>query len=226
MKGKRRVPLIAGVAGAVLVLIMVVGLILPKAGQIKTRQAELAGSKQKETGLVLQLDQLKGAQKEAPKNRKLLAKLENEVPETVELPGIIRVLQTVADQSLVDFMSVSPAQPLLLPAGTVSSISTQILVTGSYFSVDEFLYRLEGIARVAKVSQVAMTPDTQDATSLTVTLLVQFYTTDLSAGPGSDPGATAALPAIDPATGLPVATDPATGLPVAASPDPAQPQGT
>jgi Tfp pilus assembly protein PilO len=219
MKDPRRVPLIAGVAGAVLVLIMVVGLILPKAGQIKSRQAGLATSKHKEAGLVLRLDQLRAAQMEAPANRELLVKLEHQVPESVDLPVIIRTLQTVADQSLVDFMSVSPAQPLLAQTGTVSSVATQIQVNGSYFSVDEFLYRLESIARVGKVMQVSMTPDSQDAKSLAVTILVQFYTTDLNAGPGSDPGPTASLGTTDPATGLP-----ATGLPVTA--DPAQPQGT
>jgi hypothetical protein len=84
-------------------------------------------------------------------------------------------------------------------------------VTGSYFALDEFLYRLETLPRAAKVTNVSVAPgavvtsgtettDTTGTTStttssgmnglLTMQLTVEFYTSDLSAGPGSVPGPT------------------------------------
>jgi hypothetical protein len=102
------------------------------------------------------------------------------------------MLNNTADSSLVDFMTVTPSSPALDTAGTTSTISTQITVSGEYFSVQEYLHRLERLPRVAKVMQLLLSPSENEAgvATLTVSLTAEFYTTDLSAGPGSMPGHT------------------------------------
>jgi Tfp pilus assembly protein PilO len=191
MKKAWKTPLVVGVVGAVLVLAIVVALILPKASQVRTTNAKLAKANAAELGLEVRLEALKGAQKEAPANRRRLAKLQNEVPETVHLPAVIRLLNATAEQSAVDFISVSPSTPSLSLVGNVSTLSTQIQVNGSYFAVDEFLFRLESLIRVAKVTQISLAPQGENPGTLQASLTAEFYTTDLSSGPGSDPGHTA-----------------------------------
>ena len=198
MKKKGRGALFAGLGGVALILVLVAGLILPKANQVRQRQNDLAEAKQKESELTLQLSQLQVAQKDYKKNQEKLKVLEQQVPENAQLPNIITLINSAADDSAVDFMSISPQQPT---AGTsVSTIPTQISVIGEYFAVDEFLFKLESMPRVAKVTTITVGPNATTGTTagisssgpmqLKVDLLAEFYTTDLSAGPGSSPGHT------------------------------------
>src|SRR5206468_1860300 len=129
--------------------------------------------------LQVRLEELKGAEKDAPANRKALAKLQSEVPETVQLPTVIRLLNATAEKSAVDFISVSPSTPSLSVTGNVSTLTTQIQVNGSYFAVDEFLFRLESLIRVAKVTQISLAPQGENQGSLQANLTAEFYTTDL-----------------------------------------------
>jgi hypothetical protein len=75
-----------------------------------------------------------------------------------------------------------------------------VTVTGSYFAIEEFLYNVETLQRAGKVLSLSLAPGggevatTETATASTGELSAQvsmeFYTTDLSAGPGSTPDAT------------------------------------
>jgi Tfp pilus assembly protein PilO len=115
------------------------------------------------------------------------------VPPTADLPALIRLLTAAADGAGVDFFTVAPATPQLDPTGAFSTIPTAISVTGGYFALDQFLFRLESLPRAAKVTSVSITPGGAAApgstvSSLSMQLNVEFYTTDTSAGPGSVPG--------------------------------------
>lgn len=204
MKWNWRTPLMVGGIGALLVLVLVVALILPKAGQIRTRQGDLSKAKGDENGLLVQLDELRGAAHEAKKNEAALKKLQTEVPEVSDLPGLIRQINGAADDAAVNFMSIAPAQPALVTDGKSSAISTDVRVMGTFFSVDEFLFRLETIPRVSRVTDLSMTSGEDGLIDVSFTAL--FFTTDLAAGPGSDPGPSTssgvAAPAPSPSGGV------------------------
>jgi Tfp pilus assembly protein PilO len=185
----KRGPLIAGLLSVVVIIVLVAAVILPKASQVRSKQAEVAMAQQQEATLQLRLQQLQADAKDAPKDRKLLAKLEASLPPTADLPGLIRLLNGIAADSSVDFMSVSPGQPTASAAGGLSVIPTQISITGRFFSVDQYLFRLEQLPRATKVTSVQLA--TGAWPTLQLSLAVEFYTTDTSAGPGSIPGPTA-----------------------------------
>jgi Tfp pilus assembly protein PilO len=188
---------------ALLAVIAFVVFVMPKSGEISKAEEDLATAQGQEQSLRAQLKSLQDAQAEAPKTRRQIQALENEVPPTADLPALIRLLREAADGAAVDLFQFSPSTPTLDPGGTFSTISTAVNVTGSYFSLDEFLVRLESLPRAAKVTNIALTPGsttTSTSTStpapsttsgnLTMQLTVEFYTSDLSAGPGSSPGPT------------------------------------
>jgi Tfp pilus assembly protein PilO len=184
----KRGPLIAALVAIGVIILMVAVLILPKASQVKSKQAEVAKAEQQETALRLHLQQLQADAKEAPRNQKQLAKLQAAIPPTVDLPGLIRLLNAAAGQSGVDFMSVSPSQPTPSAGAGVSVIPANIIVAGSFFAVDQYLFRLESLPRASKVTSIQVSPSGYP--KLQIALTVEFYTTDVSAGPGSAPGAT------------------------------------
>jgi Tfp pilus assembly protein PilO len=187
----RRTPILVGVGAVVLVFLAVFFLVLPKSADISKAKEDLATAQQQESSLRVQLQALQEAQQEAPQTKREIQKVETQVPPTADLPA--------PDRAAVDLFQFSPSTPTLDPSGTFSTIATSVNVTGSYFALDEFLFRLESLPRAAKVTNVAVSPGGETATtgtttttasSLTMQLTVEFYTSDLSAGPGSSPGPT------------------------------------
>jgi Tfp pilus assembly protein PilO len=191
----RRAPIIAGVISAVVALLAVVLLVLPKMGDVSTTEEELQSAEDQEVALAAQLAALQDAEAAAPKTEQEIGAIEEQVPPTANLPSLFRLLQSAADRSAVDFFSFSPGTPAPNAAGTYSSIASQVTVTGGYFAIDEFLFLLETLPRAAKVTTLAVTPSgastggtTLSTSNLQLQVTVEFYTTDVSAGPGSIPG--------------------------------------
>lgn len=198
----RRGPIVAGVVFAIVAILAVVLLVLPKMNEVKRAEDELIAAQDQELTLQAQLQSLQEAQVGAPETKRAIRQLESQVPPTADLPALIRLLREAADRSAVDFFSVSPGSPVVAAAGGYSTITTSISVTGKYFTVVEFLYRLETLPRAAKVMSISIAAGgAAEGTTLTgspavtMTLTVEFYTTDVSAGPGSIPGPTTELPA-------------------------------
>ena len=191
----RRAPIIAGVISAAVALLAVLLLVLPKMSDVSTTEEELQSAEDQEVALAAQLDALQDAEAAAPKTEQEIGAIEEQVPPTANLPSLFRLLQGAADRSAVDFFSFSPGTPAPNAAGTYSSIASQVTVSGGYFAIDEFLFLLETLPRAAKVTTLAVTPSgaatggTPISTSnLQLQVTVEFYTTDVSAGPGSIPG--------------------------------------
>jgi Tfp pilus assembly protein PilO len=187
----KRGPVIASLAGAAVILLMVVGLILPKAAQVRSKQQDLAAAQAQEASLQTELERLQAAYEGAPEARERLVALDEQIPPTADLPSLIRLINTAALDSEVDFMSIAPGQPLASTIPGLTSVPTTITINGSYFSVDQFLYRLETLTRISRVTTFTLQPEgdlTQTGDGLQLVLGTEFYTTDQSAGPGSLPG--------------------------------------
>ena len=87
-------------------------------------------------------------------------------------------------------------------------MTNTVTCTGSYFAVTEFLFKIETLPRAAKTTSVgiAPSPSATNASLLTVTLSIDMFTSDQSAGPGSTPGPTSAAGATPPAATPPPAS--------------------
>src|SRR5205085_11511836 len=115
------------------------------------KQSDLTAAQQQQQTLQAQVAQLQQAKQEAKQVQGELQQLQAKIPPTADLPSLIRELQGAADAAAVDFMSVSPGTPIAPVTGTgVSTIPTSIQVGGSFFSVQEFLFRLEQLPRAVK----------------------------------------------------------------------------
>src|SRR5207237_9415544 len=84
--------------------------------------------------------------------------------------------------------SASPAESSLgtlggpsLPTG-ISVVPSTVIIEGSYFAVDEYLFRLETLPRISKVTTFTLAPGSSGYPQLQLTIQVNFYSTDVSAG--------------------------------------------
>lgn len=202
---RARGPLVAGIVSGVVALLLVVLVVLPKMSEVGKARDDVQTAQDQEVTLQAQLRALQDAQAAAPKTEEEIRALEDKVPSTVDLPGLFRLLQSAADRSAVDFFQFSPGTPVPDATAAFSVVSSQIVITGNYFTLQEFLYNLETLPRAAKVMSVTVSPAaaaTTEGTTVTTTtagrlqmqITVEFYTTDSSAGPGSSPGATQGVP--------------------------------
>jgi len=191
----RRGPIIAAAVGVVVSALVAAGLILPKMGQVKKVQDQVTAAQAQSAKLELQVSQLKDLASQASKIRAQLKALNIEVPANADLPGLIRAVNAAADKAAVTLTAITPGSPTPATSNPVSVVPLQLTVTGGYFSVEEFLYRIETLNRTAKVSSVSLTPDSSDsgggptmAPSLTAVLMANFFTTDMQSGPGTEFG--------------------------------------
>jgi Tfp pilus assembly protein PilO len=194
----RRPALIVGLIGVALAVLVVAGLILPKASAVRSRQAEVVEATEEQDTLRVQLETLEAAAKDAPKDRKRLKSLQRQVPPTADLPSLIRQLNTTSFEAGVDFLTIAPGQPVLSASGTYSIVPVQITVTGGFFAVDEYLFLLEELPRVSRVDTLSLAPGPEQLPQLQLTLAASFFTTDVSSGPGSAPGPTEATGPVSP----------------------------
>jgi Tfp pilus assembly protein PilO len=196
---ERRGPIIAAVASVLVALIVLVFLLLPRISAVGKKSDDVDAARAKEQSLRLQLQQLEEAKSQAQIVQRQLNRLETKIPPTADLPSLIRLLQTAADSSAVDFMSVSPGTPTQVVTG-VSTISLAINATGSFFSVEEYLFKMETLPRAVRITQISVAPGGVIPGTLTITMTGEVYTTDLSAGPGSAPSAPTPAPGVSPTT--------------------------
>ena len=187
MQGRRAV-IVAGAGAAILGLLLVLFLVLPKMAEVTKAEGELQDAKAEQQTLSVQLNALKQARDEAPQNEATIREIEGKVPPTANLPGLILFLRNAATVSGVQVMSLTPAVPVPEPSGAFSSISVSASGQGSYFALVKYLHEMETLPRAATVESIDLSP--LEGTVLSFAATITLYTSDVSSGPGSEPGPT------------------------------------
>jgi Tfp pilus assembly protein PilO len=189
----RRAPLFAGLAVAGVAILMVLLLVLPKMSQVSTAQNELDQAQSDQQTLESRKSALEDAKAAAPQARKTIAEVHKRIPPTADEPGLILLLQNAAISAGIDVLSLSPGTPVLDTTSGLSKITVGVNATGTYFDVTDFMYQIETLPRAAIVTNLSLAPGETSQTGvplLTLTASIQTYTSDTSAGPGSEPGPT------------------------------------
>jgi len=190
-----RAPILAGVIMAVIAVLAFLLVVNPKRAEVADAQTQLEEARSEELTKVAQRATLQQAEAEAPANRKIIRQVEQQLPPTADPQGLILLMKNAATKSGVDLTQQSIGNPVPGENG-VTAIPISLSLTGTYFSLDEYLFQLETLPRAAKVISVNLAPGGSEATTvsglLTMQMTVELYTTDISSGPGSIPGPTEA----------------------------------
>lgn len=194
MLAGRRGPIAAGAGAAVIVLLLVFFLVLPKMSQVSESQTALVAAQGEQGSLESQLQALEQAELDAPAARQVIEEVDRQIPPTADLPGLILLLNNAATRASVSLLTLTPGTPTPDPTTGLSTISVSVTAQGSYFAITEFMFNIETLPRAAKVLSLSLAPGASDPTtfstvlSLTTTGTIVLYTQDTSAGPGSNPG--------------------------------------
>ena len=188
----RRAPILAGVIMVVIAVLAFLFVVNPKRAQVSEAETTLEAAQEEELTLVAQQASLEQAEAEAPANRKIIRQVEQQLPPTADPQGFILLLKNAAVKAGVDLTQQAIGNPSAGDTG-ITTIPISISLTGSYFALDEYLFQLETLPRAAKVISVSLAPAgssgaTTVSGALTMQITLELYTTDISAGPGSEPG--------------------------------------
>lgn len=160
-------------------------------GQVQAQQAALATATQ-------EVARLESYKKTAPQSRAEIVRLGKMLPESEGIPSLIIELTRTADASGVDLNSIS--RGATQPGTPFGLQSVTLAVTGRFFDVEDFLYRLETYVafrnasfrvtgRLVEVKTVTLTGGTAAADGTTAPLTVSI---ELNAYLWAGPAAAAA----------------------------------
>jgi Tfp pilus assembly protein PilO len=186
MRGRRGV-IVAGAGAAILGLLLVFFLVLPKMNEVTQAREELRDAQAQQATLSVQLNALRQARDEAPQNEAAIREVEGKIPPTADLPGAILFLRNAAAVSGVTVLSLTPSPPATAVAGSFSNIVISASGQGSYFALVKYLHEMETLPRAATVESIDLSPIEG---SLSFAATITLYTSDVSSGPGSEPGPT------------------------------------
>ena len=187
MQGRRAI-IVVGAGAAILALILIFFLVLPKMGEVTEAEKELQDTTAEQQVLQARLNALEQARDEAPLNEATIRRIEQQVPPTADLSAVILFLRNAASVAGVQVVSLTPATPAVSTTGGFSTISVSASGECSYFAMVKYLHEIETLPRAATVEAITLTPI--EGSTLSFTATITLYTSDLSAGPGSEPGPT------------------------------------
>jgi Tfp pilus assembly protein PilO len=132
---------LVGVALVVIVLLAWFFLINPLRGDIDAVEASIETEQAALTAAQAELAQAEAIREEGEKNRGMLLELAKMVPEGEQIPSLLLQIQDLADQSGIDFIAVTPGDPI--QSGGFDIIPLELEFTGTYFDLSDFVYRAE-----------------------------------------------------------------------------------
>lgn len=182
MKG--RSPIVVGLVVALGLALFAFIVVLPRGGALEQRRARLAEVQAELTSLEADVAELQALEAQGIATDGL-EEARTSIPSTAQLSEFFGSLREAAATSEVALVSIGPGTATLAPAGSLSSIPVSISVEGEYFALARFLFELEHLERLVRISGVSVA---SGAGVLSMQVSAEIYTTDGSVGPGSDPG--------------------------------------
>jgi Tfp pilus assembly protein PilO len=156
---KSKVVLIVTAIVIVLLLIWWFAWMTPEANKLSTVQQQIAQDNTTVTSLSMELIQLKAEAKLVRHELPYLKMVTAAIPPTEDPPGIVDSLNTLANKTGCDLLSVTPAN-FPSPSGTagLSVISVAFSVTGSHKNIVAFLKNFYLMTRLMTISNVSLAP--------------------------------------------------------------------
>ena len=168
--------------GVLVALLLIVGwwflLISPRNASIADAEDELQIAQEQEQRLRVQLNQLTEIDANAVLYSEAITRMSTLIPEQPLLDEFIEQIDALAARTGVDLVTLSPAVPTPDPESDLRVISASVEIHGGFFDVLGFLFGLNDMERLVKVTSIAVTSSSSEsgATELTVSLQLEAYT--------------------------------------------------
>lgn len=215
---------VIGMVAALLAVIVAWYLIIysPKGDSLDKTKADVAAERKTTQDLRGRLSRLQAEAKNASRQQALLGRLNDAVPEQPDEAEFILQANAIAQESGIEFLSISPTPPV--GGAGPSTIGLTITINGSFFQVKNYLTKLESLERLVIVDGINLSSgastgtstdaaSTGDGVTLSVTLTARMFTQAAATTVGPDG-------TVQPPT-TPSTSTPTDGSSTSSSPNPA-----
>jgi len=176
------------VTGCVIILLVVwwFAWMTPEANKLTTVQQQVTSDQSTVAQLNTELASLKAESKLVLRELPYLKKVTTAIPPTEDPPGIVDSLNSLANQTGCDLLSVAPANsPSPSAVADLSDISVSFSVSGTHQNVFAFLTDFYAMKRLMTISAVSLSPGgtspnilaAGDGQQYTMTVSASAYTT-------------------------------------------------
>lgn len=197
-------------AAVIMAVIFIVVLVVPqilKLGDLSAKEQVALNELNTAKATYSQLEELK---KTSRKTENELLRVDRKAPEGAELPALLIQIEDISGKAGITFMSIKPSEPI--QKTDYVEIPLEIQINGYFFSLLDFVYRLEKLPRVINVTGIEIkegkvglpnieaaikcsafvtTPGLKSTTSPTTTAPAGSTSTTPGATTGATTGATA-----------------------------------
>ena len=115
----------------------------PIRGDIKTTEDAIEEQQSQLSVAKATLAQAESTRAEGKRNQARLLELAKMIPPAAELPSLLLQIQDLADQSGIDFISISPGEPAQPEGLDYMVMPLDLRFSGTFFDVSDFAYRAE-----------------------------------------------------------------------------------
>lgn len=149
---------------------------LARLGKLRDERVQVQKELQKDKNTLIQYKTL---EKSSDKLDTQLAKAEKQLPDEANLQPLVKDLQDVANEAGLDFANIEVGEAV--DQNGYRSVNLKIDVTGTYFDVVDYLYRLANLSREFKVVDITMENDGWPTLAVSVNSEVYIYAPDAEA---------------------------------------------
>jgi Tfp pilus assembly protein PilO len=150
--------MILAIVGAVVVCLLFFFLFIrSRQGDLSLVRTDIEAEENQALQLTTELNRLKDLQARAPELQADLAKIRELVPQEHEVPHFIFLVQDAATESGVTFLTLTPTLPQTPPeAAPLAEVSMAITARGGYFSIQDFIRRLQELDRATRIDVLTL----------------------------------------------------------------------
>ncbi|GAB4252317.1 MAG: hypothetical protein Kow00129_13190 [Thermoleophilia bacterium] len=141
---RRNVYLLSGVGLVLIAVLYWFFLLSPIRAHIAETETLIEQERQQLQAAQAKLAQMEQTRLEAKRNNARLIQLAKMVPVDEEVPSLLLQVQDLAAESGIDFLSITPSSDD--SGGEIGSIPLALTFKGTFFDVNDFLYRAERLA--------------------------------------------------------------------------------
>ncbi|MCL4368027.1 MAG: type 4a pilus biogenesis protein PilO [Actinobacteria bacterium] len=186
--------IVGGLVAVVVVAVYWFFLLSPLRTKVADTQAQVDAAQTQLVTLQSKLAQMSQSQDQAKRNQARLLELSKMLPDQDEIPSLLLQIQDLATESGIDFMTMTPSKSAAgATAAAYGTVSMSLQFTGTFFDVNDFLYRTEQLAaapgRLLSVQSLTLTPGGAAAVGvsppLTVGMTILAYKRTSAAAPAA-----------------------------------------
>lgn len=148
----------------------------PNQQEVSDLRDEIEATQEEIVALEAQLLRLQALRDRAPELREEAARFSLALPTSPRVPDFILQVQEAANQAQVDFLTITPSLPAPFEGGTsgLQAVGVSISTTGSYFTLQDFIHRLERLDRAVRVNSFSLSAPGEGGT-MSTSLSMQMF---------------------------------------------------